>query len=940
MGRKLTIGLLSVAVLVCIWGNPIGYMVYGTKRTHSLAATASPFEASPPNAERGVASPPDALLMEEEYYNHLGRAYYPDPPAPTISADAGHIYIEWYGISNQGRSSINELNMLSSDDGTTYKYGSGGGEGTSFFYGRWVSNGADINLYLDDDASYWIRYRDPSSPLTIGGDVPKINGKGLFEGADWEVCVYPSGEELPGCSGFSYCRYKLTIKNPKPSLKKIQVQWYNIKVKPENSKFWYFDVSGYSPIAHVHNWQIKSQTAATCTGNGNKVLSCNSCGTETNEAIPAIGHVWPGGYVTTANNGTHYKDCTRCGTRLETQYNPYMVVYHGNGHTEGETGLSSHIYGTAKTLTANGYRKLYHIFEGWTENADGNGTLYSDQQTVKNLTALYNGTVNLYAQWRRSSSLVTFKNWDDSVLDVQEVKLGGTVPAPALPPRPGYCFAGWDKELDNITDHTEITAQWVRANYVARFDGNGGTNASLTKPYEAELGTLPVSKRTGFTFVGWFTSQEGGERITEKTKMPLDGAVYYARWIRTKYTVKFDSNGGSNPWASLTMPYEAELGILPVSKRIGYTFVGWFTSWEGGERVTEKTTMPLDGAVYYARWKPKTYHLKFHTAVPEIADVKKVIFNDFVGELPMPKVEDFKFLGWFMKPWGIISEKIYAMEATPSNADLIEMDTIYRIATDSNAYAYYQLSFQKEENHINRRPGMDGKIGTSDDNIYYDGLDGVSGTRDDKKISPGEDGIYGTNDDSYIWDDESTGEEREIYPGQDGFFGTENDYYVNDIGNKVHPGEDNIFGTEDDIEDIPKRNSGGSGSFIVNIWDRILGPGVERIQTETPSENSNLEMKKEEVLKSGKEKNKAEKLDFVEKQQDSKVLEPTGSDMKELTDTEKAHCESVVVGETVGKERANLLAIYRRVTAVVGLLLFVLWLVLAVIKKNDDEEEN
>ena len=66
---------------------------------------------------------------------------------------------------------------------------------------------------------------------------------------------------------------------------------------------------------------------------------------------------------------------------------------------------------------------------------------------------------------------------------------------------------------------------------IATFDGNGGPNGeSILKKEGEELGTLPVITRDGYEFLGWFTEKEGGTQITETTKMPSGGAIYYAQW--------------------------------------------------------------------------------------------------------------------------------------------------------------------------------------------------------------------------------------------------------------------------------------------------------------------------------------------------------------------------------------------------------------------------
>ncbi|WP_460988806.1 InlB B-repeat-containing protein, partial [Staphylococcus aureus] len=61
------------------------------------------------------------------------------------------------------------------------------------------------------------------------------------------------------------------------------------------------------------------------------------------------------------------------------------------------------VAGTAKTLTANAFTRTGYTFQGWTTNADGTGTTYTNSQSV----TLYSN-VTLYAKWLAGTFAVTF----------------------------------------------------------------------------------------------------------------------------------------------------------------------------------------------------------------------------------------------------------------------------------------------------------------------------------------------------------------------------------------------------------------------------------------------------------------------------------------------------------------------------------------------------
>lgn len=99
--------------------------------------------------------------------------------------------------------------------------------------------------------------------------------------------------------------------------------------------------------------------------------------------------------------------------------NTYTVTYYGNGSTSGSTDKSTHTYDVAKNLTANGFVRTGYYFTGWNTAADGSGTSYSNQQSVKNLTSTNGGNINLYAQWAPYKVTVYYhSNGATSIKDV------------------------------------------------------------------------------------------------------------------------------------------------------------------------------------------------------------------------------------------------------------------------------------------------------------------------------------------------------------------------------------------------------------------------------------------------------------------------------------------------------------------------------------------
>ena len=226
--------------------------------------------------------------------------------------------------------------------------------------------------------------------------------------------------------------------------------------------------------------------------------------------------------------------------------------------------------------------------------------------------------------------------------------------------REGYSFLGWFTEIEGgeqITSETEITeasmkfyAHWSINQYTVTFDGNGGTNIdSITADYGTPLGALNDSARDGYTFIGWFTEQEGGTQVTAESTIPGEDTIYYAHWKAIQYTVEFNGNGGTNG-TSITKDCGAPLGTLPTSEREGYTFVGWFTEQEGGTQVTATDLVPYNGATYYAHWTPAPFTVTYNylenggTSATKTTDTVNYLSN--IDLTPTAVKEGYTFVGW------------------------------------------------------------------------------------------------------------------------------------------------------------------------------------------------------------------------------------------------------------------------------------------------------
>lgn len=168
----------------------------------------------------------------------------------------------------------------------------------------------------------------------------------------------------------------------------------------------------------------------------------------------------------------------------------------------------------------------------------------------------------------------------------------------------------------NITG-TQIKDNSALQQRTATFNSNTGKIyphnteiATLQLIPNTSYGTLPNCVKEGYTFDGWFTSKTGGTKITESTKMPSNNVTYYAHWVGNPYIIEFDASGGTIDTTQKNITMGENYGQLPIPTKKGYTFDGWFTSTEDGEKITENTIVNTPrNHTLYARWTFNIYDL-------------------------------------------------------------------------------------------------------------------------------------------------------------------------------------------------------------------------------------------------------------------------------------------------------------------------------------------
>ena len=134
----------------------------------------------------------------------------------------------------------------------------------------------------------------------------------------------------------------------------------------------------------------------------------------------------------------------------------YTVFYDGNGNTGGTMPSSTFTYDMAAKLSANQYVRDGCRFLGWNTNKTATTALYTDGQTIKNLTFVQGTTIRLYAIWAKDLVLTYDANGGNGAPAAQTVTAYNTedvtfIISTMRPDRDGYEFLGWSLDRDTTT---------------------------------------------------------------------------------------------------------------------------------------------------------------------------------------------------------------------------------------------------------------------------------------------------------------------------------------------------------------------------------------------------------------------------------------------------------------------------------------------------------
>lgn len=282
-----------------------------------------------------------------------------------------------------------------------------------------------------------------------------------------------------------------------------------------------------------------------------------------------------------------------------------------------DTNPIVHRPSTGRTLTAvgTGNKKA-------TETSTGTNSIWFDNTSTTNGYAIiYFDEAGVW--YELEHSLVYNVNGGSGTVPSTTCHLNGTnatAGSGSSISKSQYSFAGWNTEQYitgtnyaagasvPMSANTTLYAKWTRS---ITLDQNGATtngSTSVTATYNcATLPAITAPEKTGYTFGGWYTVNNGtgSEVINSSGALQASksnwtdansrftntqsSATLYAKWTQTITLNANTSNhgSGSNKTATVILNATALSSITHTSAATGYHLVGYYTDATGGTKVLE-----------------------------------------------------------------------------------------------------------------------------------------------------------------------------------------------------------------------------------------------------------------------------------------------------------------------------------------------------------------
>ena len=279
----------------------------------------------------------------------------------------------------------------------------------------------------------------------------------------------------------------------------------------------------------------------------------------------------------------------------------YSIAYNGNGATSGNMSEQSTTFDKNAELATNNFSRKYTV----TYNAMG-GTVNAPNNVA---SATFNG-------WEDRGDITfmnnnyTYNDFDAPYYSQNYTDMNATYGFDKYNLIKHYVLYGKSEER-NPKDKTGKVSLYQNKATVKNLTTTNGYKVNLYANWKLGSVTLPTPTRFGHKFLGWYTSAEGGTKITGATYTPTSNVTLYAHWDLDSYYIDYNANdtgltdritdnltdnNGSLPGKD-TVAILTDFALQNGSKyNTKYTFKEWNTKPDGsGQKFT--TSITNDGSL-------------------------------------------------------------------------------------------------------------------------------------------------------------------------------------------------------------------------------------------------------------------------------------------------------------------------------------------------------
>ena len=305
---------------------------------------------------------------------------------------------------------------------------------------------------------------------------------------------------------------------------------------------------------------------------------------------------------------------TACDTETEVPKKYTISFYDGD-----ELVDTIETYGNEEISMPAAPKKEGFTFKGWFSDKG----IWKDELTKDTFVGqVLTEDVNVYAYYLENETPVASEYTitfyiDGEAVDSIETSGNERLTLPAAPEKDDHTFEGWF--FDNGTWQERLTANTYEetpltedVSVYAYYKKIGGSEPEQPQEYtvifEVDHGTPiapittsrideePQTTRDGYEFEGWYTDKTFSNKISFPYEVTEDQTLY-AKWEKNKYTVRFDTDGGTYVSDMIVSVIDRS----PETTKDGYEFEGWYTDKTFSNKISFPYEVTEDQTLY-AKW--------------------------------------------------------------------------------------------------------------------------------------------------------------------------------------------------------------------------------------------------------------------------------------------------------------------------------------------------